>query len=151
MHAVKQVPPDGVVGSRNCCCHSFVACTVDVTVWFIRQTVSALTSGLSCYSTHPTPCWLHLAYFGQKTSCWRITCHRHPQSSPSPLWDFCVTQILPQHEPSCILSQHEVCYQCAVERLVDVSPFFLLPDASFLKPSSSIHVPCCKAITILGS
>ena len=26
MHAVIQVPPDGVVGSRNCCCHSFTAC-----------------------------------------------------------------------------------------------------------------------------
>jgi len=63
--------------------------------------------------------------FRQKTGCWRISCHRHPQSSPSPPWDFFVTQILSQHEPSCILSQHEVCYPCAVERLVDVStPLF---------------------------
>jgi len=38
-----QVPPDGVVGSCNFCCHSFAACTVDVTVCFICQTVSALT------------------------------------------------------------------------------------------------------------
>ena len=46
VHAVIQVPADGVVGCCNCCCHSFAACTVDVTV-FSRQTVSALTSGLS--------------------------------------------------------------------------------------------------------
>ena len=26
--AVIQVPPDAVVGNRNCCCHSFTACTV---------------------------------------------------------------------------------------------------------------------------
>jgi len=44
--------------SRNCRCHSFAACTVDVTVCF----VSALTSGFSHYSAKPTPCWLHLAY-----------------------------------------------------------------------------------------
>jgi len=56
VHAVIQVPPDGVVGSRNCHCHSFAACTVDVTVCFIRQTVSALTSGLSRYFAQPTPC-----------------------------------------------------------------------------------------------
>ena len=31
MHAVIQVSPDGMVGSRNCCCHSFAACAVDVT------------------------------------------------------------------------------------------------------------------------
>ena len=37
VHAVIQVPPDGVVGSRNCRCHSFAACTVDVTVCFLRQ------------------------------------------------------------------------------------------------------------------
>ena len=48
MHAVIQVPPDEVVGSRNCWCYYFAACTVDVTVCFGRQTVSApsLTSGL---------------------------------------------------------------------------------------------------------
>ena len=75
---------------------------------------------------------------------------------PSPIvsfgaMEFFVTQILPQHKPSCILSQHEVCYPCTVERLVDVSPFFLLPDTSLFETSSSIHVPCCKAVTILGS
>jgi len=37
MHAVIQVPPDGVVGSRNCRCHSFAACTIDMTVRFNRQ------------------------------------------------------------------------------------------------------------------
>ena len=47
MHAVIQVPPDGVVGSHNYRCHLFVACTDDVTVCFSRQTISALTSGLS--------------------------------------------------------------------------------------------------------
>jgi len=50
------------------------------------------------------PCWLHLAYLGQKTGCWRIVCHCHPQSFPSLPWDFFVTQMLAQHKPSCILS-----------------------------------------------
>jgi len=35
------VPPDGVVGSRNCCCHSFAACTVDVTAGKTYQTKCA--------------------------------------------------------------------------------------------------------------
>jgi len=48
VHAVIQVPPDGVVGSSNCRCHSFAACTVDVTLCFGHQTVSAFTSGLFC-------------------------------------------------------------------------------------------------------
>jgi len=46
MHAITQVPTDEVVGSRNCRCYPFAACTVEVTVYFSRQTVSALTSGL---------------------------------------------------------------------------------------------------------
>jgi len=41
MHTVIQVPPDGVVGSRNCHCHPFAASTIDVTECFKRQTVSA--------------------------------------------------------------------------------------------------------------
>ena len=79
VHAVIQVPPDGVVGSRNCHCHSFAACTVDMTVCFGCQTVSALTSGLWRYSAQPTPwpCWLHLDYFGQNSGCWLISCHHH--------------------------------------------------------------------------
>jgi len=48
MHTVIQVPLDGVVGSRNGCCHPFAACTVDVTAHSSRQTVSALTLGLFC-------------------------------------------------------------------------------------------------------
>ena len=140
MHAVIQVHPAGVVGGRNCHCHSFAACAVDVTVCFSRQTVSALTSGLSRYFAQPTPCLLHLAYFDQKTGCWRNSCHRHPQSSPSPPWDFSVTQILPQHEPFCILSQHEVCYPCTVERRLDTSPFFLLLHTSLFE-TLLIH-PC---------
>ena len=55
VHAVIQVPPDGVVGSRNCCCYSFAAYTVDVTVCFIRQTVSALISMLLTPLTEVTP------------------------------------------------------------------------------------------------
>ena len=55
MHADKQVPPDGVVGSRNCRCHLFAACTVDVTVCSICQTVSVLISGLSRYPAQLTP------------------------------------------------------------------------------------------------
>ena len=124
MHAVIQVPPDGVVGSRNCRCHSFVACTVDVTVCFSRQTVSALTLGLTRYSAQPTPCRLHLAYFSQKTGCSRNSCHCQPQLSPSLPWDFVVTQILLQYKPSCILSQYEVWYSCTVERLVEPPLFF---------------------------
>ena len=53
---------------------------------------------------------------------------------------FFVTQILPQHKPSCILSQHDVCYLCTVERLVDASPFFLLLDTSLFE-TLLIH-PC---------
>ena len=132
MHAVIQVPPDGVVGSRDCCSHSFAACTVDVTVCFSRQTVSALTSGLLHYSAQPTSCWLHLAYFDQKISCWRISCHRHPQLSPSLPWEFFVSQKLSQHKHSCNLSQHEV-RSCTAERLVDASPFFLLLDTSLFE------------------
>jgi len=56
MQTVIQVPSDGAVGSRNCHCHPVEACTVDVTVCFNRQTVSALTLGLLCYSAQPTPC-----------------------------------------------------------------------------------------------
>jgi len=129
-----------VVGNRICCSHSFTAYTVDVTVHFIYQTVSALASVLSRYFAQPTPCWLHLAYFGQKTGCWHISCHHHPQLSPSLLWSFFVTQIPPQHEPSCILSQHIVYYPCTVERLVDASPFFLLLDTSLFE-TLLIH-PC---------
>jgi len=55
MHAVIQVPPDGVVGSRNYCCHSSAACALDLTVCFNRQTVSALTWGMSHYPAQPTP------------------------------------------------------------------------------------------------
>ena len=84
------------VGSRNCRCHFFATCTV-IRLCLGRQTVSDLTSGLLRYSAKPTPCWLHLAYFGQKTGCWPISCpgHRHPQSPPSLPWDFFVTQIFP--------------------------------------------------------
>ena len=105
IHAVLQVPLDGVVGRYNICCHFFAASTVDVTVCFSRQTVNALTSGLLRYSAHPPPCWLNLAHFGQKTGCWRLSCYRHPQSSPLLPWDFFVIQMLPQHKPSCIRSQ----------------------------------------------
>ena len=70
VHAVAQLPLDGVVGSRNCRCHSIAAWIADLTVCFSHQTVSALTIGLSRYSAQPTPCYL--AYFGQKIGCWRI-------------------------------------------------------------------------------
>jgi len=42
MHVVIQVPPDGVVGSCNFCCHPFAACTVDVKVCVNRQTIRTL-------------------------------------------------------------------------------------------------------------
>jgi len=41
--------------------------------------------------------------------------------------------VLPQHKPSCILSQNDFCYLCAVERLVDASPFFILLDTSLFE------------------
>ena len=86
VHAVIQVPPDGVVGSRRCRCHPFAVCTVDVTECFSRQTVSALTSGLLCSSAKLTPSWSHVAKnFGLLAGCWHISCHCHPQMSPSPL------------------------------------------------------------------
>jgi len=68
------------------CYHSFAACTVELTVRFIRQTVSALTSGLSCCSAQPTPCWLHLAYFGQKTGCPATAIHMLSYMPRSPVF-----------------------------------------------------------------
>ena len=53
---------------------------------------------------------------------------------------FFVTQILPQHKLSCILSQHEGRYPCTVERLVDASPFSLLLDTNICE-TLLIH-PC---------
>jgi len=129
VHAAIQVSLDGAVGSRNSCCHCLAACTVDASlaVCFIRQTVSALTSGLSRYSAQPTPCLLHVAYFGQKTGCWCLSCHHHPQSSPSMPWHFFVTQILPQHKPFCILSQHEVYYPFTFRKADGCLSFFPSP------------------------
>jgi len=43
-------------GSRNCRCHSFTACTLDLTACFKRHNVGALTSGFSRYPAQPTPC-----------------------------------------------------------------------------------------------
>jgi len=43
MHAVIQVPPDGVLDNHNCHCHPFAACTADITVRFNRQIVNAFT------------------------------------------------------------------------------------------------------------
>jgi len=48
-------------------------------------------------------------------------------------WIVFVTQILSQHKLSSILSQHEVRYPCAIERLVDASPFFLFLDSSLFE------------------
>jgi len=70
MYTVIQLPPDRVVGSRSCCCHSFAACTV-----------SALTSGLSRYSAQtktPADCilpilvkknWLSACFLPPRGSC----------------------------------------------------------------------------------
>jgi len=131
--------PDGVVGSRNCCCHLFTVWTVDV-----------LTSGLPCcagarpsellprasraiqlpdyQSSHLGP----LALFCTADTLLIASClfwlvqnwllaYFLPPSSPIDFFafvNFFVTRILPHHKPSCILSQHEVCYPFAVERLV---------------------------------
>jgi len=53
MHAVKQVPPDGEVGSRNFRCHPFVAChtacTVDVTVWCAKCLLITKSPDAPCH------------------------------------------------------------------------------------------------------
>jgi len=56
---VMQVPPHGVQ-SCNCHCHPFAACTVEVTICFNRQIVSALTwnSRALLHSRHPADCIL---------------------------------------------------------------------------------------------
>jgi len=54
--------------------------------------------------------------------------------------DFLVNQMISQHKLSCILSQHQVRYPRAVERLVDASPVFLLLHTSLFE-SLFIH-PC---------
>jgi len=56
----------------------------------------------------------------------RIDCHArcehgHPQTSPSPLWNMIAAQILSLHKISCILSQHEICYPCTVEKMINAS------------------------------
>ena len=93
-----------------------------------RQNVSALTSSYSRSSAHQTPCgWLHLAYFDQNTECWHISCHLHPQSSPSLTWDFFLSL---KYFPSINLPGHEVSYPCTVKRLApgclpfDSSPWY---------------------------
>jgi len=54
MHAVIQVPPDGVVDSRNCRCHSFAACTVWPCVSAARPSVlSPWASHTILHSRHP--------------------------------------------------------------------------------------------------
>jgi len=75
---------------------------------------------------------------------------------PSPIvcftsMGFLVTQILSQHKPSCILSQHEVHCQCTVERLVDAPPFSLLFDTSLFQTLLIHSCTICRAVTILGS
>jgi len=138
MHAVIQVPPDGVVGSHNCRCHLFAACIVDVTVCFSSQTVSALTSGLLRYSAHPADCIFSILV--RKVVVGKFPATAIPNSRLCFHGIFLVTQILPRHKPSCILYQHEVCHPCAVERLVGASPFFLLLDTSLFE-TVIIH-PC---------
>ena len=44
---------------------------------------------------------------------WVTRVHQHTENMEYS-WNLFVTQILPQHKPSCILSQHEVRYPCAV-------------------------------------
>jgi len=72
VHAVIQMPADGVVGSHKCRCHSFTACTVDVTVCFSRQTVTWQCSHLG-----------PLELFYTADTLRRNSCHCHPQSSLS--------------------------------------------------------------------
>ena len=49
-----------LVGSRNCCCHPFTACTIDVTIRFNRHIVSTFTSDFLRSPAQPTLCVLHL-------------------------------------------------------------------------------------------
>ena len=101
--------------------------THSVTVCFIRQTVSAFTSGLSHYSAQLTPCWLHLVYFGQKTGCWRISraCHRHPHLLRCHRIFLSIRSFPSINLPASCLSMKSATH-VPVERLVDASPFFLL-------------------------
>ena len=63
-------------------------------------------------------------------------------------WNFVVTQILSQHKPSCILSQHEGRHPCTVERQVGASPFSILLDTSLFENLRIIHVPCWSEVKI---
>ena len=108
MHAVIHVPLDGVVGSRNCCCNPFAACTIDVTICFIRQTVNVLNLGpLALFCTADTlliaSClfclenWLFTYFLLQPTPivsfavcAWynadtRTRTHAHPNTQPHAL------------------------------------------------------------------
>ena len=60
VHAVIQEHPDGVVGSRNCRCYSFAACTADVTGYLSRQTavLSPWAFGAILHSRHSADCIL---------------------------------------------------------------------------------------------
>jgi len=63
MHAGIQVPPDGVVGSRNCRCHPLAACCCDNMFQLpdCQCFHFGLLAGAPLHSQHPTDC---LAYFG---------------------------------------------------------------------------------------
>jgi len=58
MHAGVQVPPDGVVGSRNCRCHPFAACCCDRMFQLpdCQCFHFVLLAGAPLNSQHPTDC-----------------------------------------------------------------------------------------------
>jgi len=139
VHAIIQVLSDGVVDRSNCRCHSFAACTVDVTVCFILQTVRAVLSPRASrailHSQRPADSLVAYCLFWSEN--WLLAYFLPP---PSPIVCFASMgfQTFSQNNPSCILSQHEVRYPCTVERLVDTSPFLLLLDTSLFE-TNLIH------------
>ena len=141
MHAVIQVPPDGVVGNCNCCCHSFApALLMGPCVSSARPSVlSPQASRAILHSQPPADCIKPILVRKRAVGIFPAT------TIPNHLLRhhgiFLSLRYFPSiNKPSCILSQHKVCYPCTVERLVDASPFLLLPDTSLFEPLL-IH-PC---------
>jgi len=91
--------------------------------------------GAILHSRHPADCILPILVRKLAVNVFPATAIPNRLLRFQVSWGFLVVQILPQHEPSCILFQHEVHYPCTVERLVDVSLFFLLLDTSLFETS----------------
>ena len=78
-------------------------------------------------------------HFDQKRRC-SCCCSFQVSELFDCFWNLYITQLFSRHNLSCILSQYEVRYPCAAERLVDASPFSLLLDTS---PFESLFIHPC--------